>query len=108
MYDYYGEYESRGPGWYDRGKGGFYWTSNGSNIFTLMWAEGGGSFFWQDVAMDIEYFSVRCIANDDFKISCGTGSYIPATQFCSGGEIYAKCSGKEYNPAVYECDGTDQ
>jgi hypothetical protein len=71
-YDNYGEYESRGPGWYERGKNGLYWTSNDKNSWVLMGTyvysgETKAYFFWQNTAMDIEYFSIRCVADNDFK-----------------------------------------
>jgi len=96
-------------GWKERDSSGFYWTSSGNSYFTGFWdgrycksgttciveAETGAS------ATDI--FSVRCIADDDLKLSCGTGLYAPATQFCFSNSIYAKCSGNEYDPTKREC-----
>jgi uncharacterized protein (TIGR02145 family) len=69
-YDNYGEYESRGLGWYDREKMGPYWTSNDKNSWVLMGTyvysgETKGYFYWKNDAMDIEYYSIRCVADND-------------------------------------------
>ncbi|GBU26187.1 hypothetical protein R83H12_02881 [Fibrobacteria bacterium R8-3-H12] len=69
------------------------------------------------VASAVDYFSVRCIAGDDFKFSapdacgdecyrptCGGRSYNPSTLFCEGSYVYYLCGGKSYNTGTEYCD----
>jgi uncharacterized protein (TIGR02145 family) len=98
-------------GWKDRDTSGFYWTSSGNGYFTGFWEgrsckSGSCLVEAQTGASATDRFSVRCVANDDFKLSCGTGSYAPATQFCSGSTVYTLCGGKSYNPSTQFCSGT--
>jgi len=122
-------------GWKDRDTSGYYWTSSGNSDFIGFWngyaCKSGGTCLmeYQSGATAEDYFSVRCIADNDFRLNCGTSSYIPKTQSCCGGKvynlntesccndkvynlntefcssalIYAKCNGKTYSPAIQEC-----
>jgi hypothetical protein len=98
-------------GWKDRDTSGFYWTSSENGYFTGFWEgtpckSGSCLVEAQTGASATDSWSVRCVANDDFKLSCGTGSYAPATQFCSGSTVYTLCGGKSYNPSTQFCSGT--
>jgi len=99
-------------GWKERDKSGFYWTSSGNTYFTGFF---NGSYCKagteclveaQTGASVIDNWSVRCIANDDFKLTCGTVAYNPAKEFCSGSKTYALCGGKSYKPETEFCSGT--
>jgi len=74
-YDYSG-YEGRVDGWYDRDKNGFYWTNDNKNRFVLMGTSNGNNYFYsRSDAMDTEYYSIRCVANDGtFNISSSSGT----------------------------------
>jgi len=99
-------------GWKDRGtdvgSSGFYWTSSGNSDFIGFWAgncKHSHRDCWieaQTGASDKDYFSVRCVANNDMKISCGGNDYDPATQFCDNGKVYARCGGT-YITSVQFC-----
>jgi len=109
FYIYPGYYKS--ADWIDRDVNGYYWTSNGNSTLTLFkngsTCKGGGSCVVEALtgASATDKFSVRCLANDDFKQGCGTGLYAPATEFCSDGKAYTFCSNKTYNTAAQFCSG---
>jgi len=93
-------------GWVERDKNGFYWTSNASNYFVGFWE---GNYCKtdnlcdskiQDDAAALEYYSVRCIADD---LACGTSKYNTVTQFCEDGKVYDRCGGKTYDPEDERC-----
>jgi len=109
-------------GWKQRDTSGYYWTSSTNSDFIGFWdrdvCNRGGTCLmeYQSGATAEDYFSVRCIADNDFRLNCGTSSYIPKTQSCCGGKVYnlntefcsdnlvyAKCNGKTFNPAIQEC-----
>ena len=89
--------------WRERDQNGFYWTSLNNNYFVGFWSS-GASLEIKDDALDLEYFSVRCAADNDLKFSCGTATYDPATQFCYNSKIYALCGSKSYIPGRQVCD----
>ncbi|GBU23717.1 hypothetical protein R83H12_00334 [Fibrobacteria bacterium R8-3-H12] len=54
-------------GWKEKDNSGFYWTSSGYNFFAGLWSC-SGYIDVQNSAPRISYFSIRCIANEDFKL----------------------------------------
>jgi len=103
-------------GWKERDESGFYWTSSGNSYFTGFWdrslckstnptciVEAGTG------ALATDRFSIRCMADEDIKFSCGTNTYSPYTSFCAADNlVYPKCGGKEYNPETKSCcDGKE-
>jgi uncharacterized protein (TIGR02145 family) len=118
-------------GWKERGSDGFYWTSNGSNSFAYIgyYISGNSStplnFNTQTANVSGDYFSVRCVKDNDYmtcngvqfspaingcsngviKPKCGKYLYDPANEFCYRNAVYPKCSGKEYNGETQFCSG---
>jgi len=80
-------------GWKERGKSGFYWTSGANNYFAYFYYDALYNTTTIKLNEDAnskgvtDYFSVRCIMDADFEPSCGTETFNPATQTCSGGEV---------------------
>jgi uncharacterized protein (TIGR02145 family) len=103
-------------GWKQREEKGFYWTSNGYSDFIGFWDIECKKY--PDAcpveamtgASTTDYFSVRCIASEDFKLSCGTDLYAPSTQVCDNGKISAlvnsphpTCGDRSYRPSTLSC-----
>jgi uncharacterized protein (TIGR02145 family) len=109
-------------GWKDRGTNGFYWTSGASNYFVYSMGTG----LEVQTTTTADYFSVRCVKNDNImtcngvpfniatqgcdngvvKQKCGTYLYDSADEFCSNNAVYPKCNGQEYDPVWEECTGS--
>jgi uncharacterized protein (TIGR02145 family) len=85
--------------WKERGTYGFYWVGNGQLVIMS-----SDYFEIQTPTKTVEYFSIRCVANE--TQSCGIGTFNPATQFCIGSTIYSRCGTASYNPATDFCSGT--
>jgi uncharacterized protein (TIGR02145 family) len=100
---YSGNYDL--SGWKDRDYYGFYWTSSGNNYFTIFTFSSYSECYiaYQTLASATDSWSVRCVANDDFKFICGTAEYNPSTDFCSGTTLYPLCGGKAYDPLTQSC-----
>jgi len=89
-------------GWKDKGSYGFYWTSSGNSYFT-MFVGSTSDVQNQDKAATSDKFSVRCVADDSFRLNCGGVAYNPSTHFCSGTTPYPLCGNKSYEPATQRC-----
>ena len=91
-YDVVG-YQGRIPGWNDRGKNGFYWTSNNKNNFVIMGTDNGRNYFnSQNTATNIEYYSIRCVfdnpASSPSSSSVGlSSSVVPSSSSVSSSSI---------------------
>jgi len=92
-------------GWKERGKNGFYWTSkdNASFVIFLGGDTPSPSEKLESTATGSDYFSVRCVADDNLIFYCNENQYYPVTEFCSGNEVYKKCNAKEYDPSTHFC-----
>jgi len=88
-------------GWKDKGKYGFYWTSSANNSFAFF--NGTTVESLKSTATATDKFYVRCVADDNFKLKCGTAEYNPATQKCSGTTVLSKCGTEWYNPSSQFC-----
>jgi len=115
-------------GWKEKGENGFYWTSSGNSYFSIWNSIDYSSIEAKTGATSVDYYSVRCIADDgsitfdcngvpyspsagfcsdgNVYARCGGKEYTPSAQFCSDGNVYAKCGGKEYTPSAQFCSGT--
>jgi uncharacterized protein (TIGR02145 family) len=123
--------------WRNRGVLGFYWFSNAvvnSNAIGFVrqnyqvTATGNST---SPLANSKDLFSVRCVMNEDFQPTCGSqplalaeqycsggvvhplgmcgsNTYNPEIQFCSGTTTYAKCGGSDYDPATESCCGSSK
>jgi len=109
-YDYSG-YEGRAAGWYDRDKNGFYLTNDNENRFVLMGTSNGNNYFYsRSDAMDPEYYSIRCVADDGvFSVSSSSAatssgsSSSSTTTSSSSGTTPSSPSGQS-DEAIY-CSG---
>jgi len=91
-------------GWKEQGESGFHWTSSGNSYFAGFWNIDNSPYKTIETgATSLDYFSVRCIADDNLTLNCNGTPYSPTAKFCSGGKVYDRCDGKEYNPSTHFC-----
>jgi len=90
-----------GPGFYDAGTGGYWWSSNGNAnhqaYYRKMW-HNASNVVKDSMQTSMAYYSVRCIMD-----KCDFNDYDKVKQFSYENFIIDRCGGKEYNPLMQYC-----
>jgi len=87
---------------------GFYWFSNaevtGGVGFVFMTTSEIDVRTTSQLAKLNDYFSVRCVMDEDFQPKCGNQPLSLADEYCIDGTKYPKmCGGKTWNPKLQQC-----
>jgi hypothetical protein len=104
-----GNYDPTEAMWRNRGTYGFYWFSNAvvsSKLgFVFMESSNIEVRTSSELAMPNDYFSVRCIMDEDFEPTCGSQSLDLANELCVNSTRYPKmCGSKTWNPKLQQCN----
>jgi hypothetical protein len=96
--------------------GGFYWISNGEYHGNVGMAIIAGWSNQSNPNIEIrtdgndlakpgdEYYSVRCIMDENFTPTCGGQPFNPATEYCSNNTKVELCGGKPYDKNTHTCE----